>query len=246
MLSGMTSVERFKRFEPEAFDFFRRLARNNNREWFARNRRFYEEKLQAPMRALVYTIAEELAGTGLPLEPNPKTPVYRIYRDLRFARDKRPYFTFLSAVLYRNGNKTQPGVMYLHFAAEELFAAIGFWQPGSAFLTGWRTRMAGQPGEFREVLRKMQRAGFEIELTDSLKRIPRGFEAQAESPLSPYFSLKSFVVRRDITRKERHSAKLPVTLAKFAVQVRGLLEFGWEIPLPKASRKGMDGFQGSG
>jgi uncharacterized protein (TIGR02453 family) len=225
--SLLLEPKHFQGFAPEAFDFFRRLRRNNRREWFLKQKAAYESILVAPMKLLLRDIAERLAQARLPLAPNRKSPVLRIYRDIRFSNDKSPYKTLISASLYRDGSKINEGVLYISFSDKERFAAAGFWQPERPVLQSWRERMVARPKEFEAVHRAILQAGYDFEWTEALKRLPRGYDAHSESSIAKYLKLTSFIVVRPITSREATSPKLPAEVAKFAIQMKSLMEFGW-------------------
>jgi hypothetical protein len=76
----------------------------------------YEAEVLQPFRELILAVAATLGQGGLPLVGDPKQAIFRIYRDIRFSPDKRPYKTHAGAVLTRSGSKRNPGVLYLHVA----------------------------------------------------------------------------------------------------------------------------------
>lgn len=219
----------FEGFAPDALDFFRRLRRNNRREWFLKQKATYESTLVAPMTLLLEDVTARLEDAGIPLAPNRKSPVLRIYRDIRFSNDKSPYKTLISASLYPHGSKINEGVLYTSFSDKECYSASGFWQPERPVLHAWRQRIAAKPKEFQAIHRTIVNAGHDFYWKASLKRLPRGFDEFAESPIAKYLKLTSFIVLRDISNREVTSPKLAEALAKFGIQTRGLLEFGWSI-----------------
>ncbi len=150
----------FHGFEPDALKFFVRLKKNNDREWFLKNKPVYEEKILAPMKSLVYSLDDRLRQAGIPLRSNAKSPVSRIYRDLRFSPDKRPYQEFVSATLYVGGDKTKPGAVYIYFSPKESFVASAFWQPERPQLAAWRTYMTENPKVFLKVVEKLAAKGW--------------------------------------------------------------------------------------
>src|SRR5215467_7636823 len=81
----------FPDFPPEALQFFRGLARNNNREWFLPRKPLFEEKVKEPMRQLVDALNVELHDFAPEYETDPGKAIFRIYRDVRFSKDKKPY-----------------------------------------------------------------------------------------------------------------------------------------------------------
>src|SRR5262245_8963279 len=87
----------FPGFKPVAIDFLAELAQNNDRAWFQPRKSEYERLLKEPMEAFVAALAERFEAHRLPLHADPKTSIFRIYRDTRFAKDKSPYKTHLGA-----------------------------------------------------------------------------------------------------------------------------------------------------
>ncbi len=223
----------FAGFNPEAFTFLKKLAKNNQREWFLPRKPIFEEQLQKPMARLLFAIERELAKKKLPLAANPKSVLFRIYRDIRFSEDKSPYHTHVSGALSRNGKKDTPGMLYVHIGEKEQFAGIGFWQPERPALTNWRLSMQAAPKKFLEVVKQLKRKGLELSNTYSLKRMPRGFEALEKSPLAGFLRLQSFAVIRPITKAEVLSPDLPLQIARFALAAKPLLDYGWDLPEAK-------------
>ncbi len=112
------------------FDFFEELSRNNDREWFNANKKRYEKDVKEPFLRLVEAIVASLNDTepDLALIPS-KQMLFRINRDIRFSKDKRPYKEHMSASVGRFGTKDKlyPG-HYFHINVQETFLAGGaYW-----------------------------------------------------------------------------------------------------------------------
>ena len=223
----------FQGFTEDAFAFLKKLARHNDRDWFLPRKPLFEQQLQKPMAHLLYAIESELAQNKLPLATNPKSVLFRIYRDIRFSSDKSPYHTHVSGALYRNGRKNAPGALYVHIGAKEKFAGAGFWQPERPLLTNWRLRMQAEPAKFLEVIKQLKRKKLQISTSHRLQRMPRGFEALETSPLAEFLRLQSFVIMRPITDSEALSPNLPRHIARFAIDALPLLAYGWSVPEAK-------------
>lgn len=230
----------FPGFSHESLDFFRRLRKNNRREWFAKHRAEYGEGLLAPMKALVAAVEEECHKAGLPLIANRRSPVNRIYRDIRFSPDKSPYHTHIGALLSRDGSSKSPGVLYLHFSDTEAFVAAGFWQPEPELLQAWRTQITEKPGGFSGVVAQLKKNKLELTAAHSLRSMPRGYAHYAKSPLAPLLKLTSFTVIRKLTAKDLGSRSLPKTIAKFGVNASPLLQFGWTISAAAEKRRAQE------
>ena len=113
----------FSGFQPADLEFLRRLALNNDRDWFTANRATYDDRLKPALESLVAATTEAMAAQGVPLAGNPKKSLFRIHRDTRFSNDKRPYKAHVSATLTRTGpdgewRKLSPGMVYVHIEPE--------------------------------------------------------------------------------------------------------------------------------
>ena len=87
----------FAGFPPEAMEFLRGLARNNRREWFLPRKAVYETSVKQPMRELVTALNQALAGFAPEYATDPEKAIFRIYRDVRFSKDKKPYKEHIAA-----------------------------------------------------------------------------------------------------------------------------------------------------
>jgi len=108
----------FNGFAAADLAFLTGLAAHNEREWFTANRAVYDEGLKPTLSVLIDALNGELSARGLPLAGDPKKSVFRIHRDVRFSKDKRPYKTHVSATLTRDGQKLSPGLLYVHIEPE--------------------------------------------------------------------------------------------------------------------------------
>lgn len=108
----------FTGFAAADLAFLAGLAAHNDRDWFTANRAVYDERLKPTLAALIEALNEAFAARDLPLAGDPKKSVFRIHRDVRFSKDKRPYKTHVSATLTRDGAKLSPGLAYVHIEPE--------------------------------------------------------------------------------------------------------------------------------
>ena len=92
-----TSIDTFTGFKPEAIQFLADLAANNERDWFTPRKAEYERLLKGPLAALCVALDSEFRTRGIPLHADPAKSPFRIYRDVRFSKDKSPYKTAASA-----------------------------------------------------------------------------------------------------------------------------------------------------
>src|SRR5207244_531775 len=96
----------FRGFGQKALPFFRALDFHQDRDWFRDNRAIYDADVYEPLAALIATLSEACAARGLPLRGSPKGSIFRIHRDVRFSKDKRPYKAHAGALMTRSGTKT--------------------------------------------------------------------------------------------------------------------------------------------
>jgi uncharacterized protein (DUF2461 family) len=104
----------FEGFTLQELGFLADLSTNNNKEWFTEHRAVFDEGLKPAMGRLITSLSVEFAARDLPFAGDPKKSLFRINRDVRFSKDKRPYKTHISASLTRDGDTMAPGAVYVH------------------------------------------------------------------------------------------------------------------------------------
>ncbi len=170
-------------FSPEALKFLRGLARHNDRDWFEPRRHIYENEIKAPMLAVIDELNHALAEFAPDHVRPPHKAMMRIYRDTRFAADKRPYKTNVAAWWIRAGlEKTSGAGFYFHVSATETVIAAGIYMPTREQLLAIRRHIVDHHARLRALLndRKLLAAMSPLE-GDRLKRVPRGFCADLPS-----------------------------------------------------------------
>jgi len=219
----------FRGFGSQALPFLRALKENNERDWFAANKSIFQDECDTPLRELVVEVGRGLEAKGIPLAPMPKNPVFRIYRDIRFSHDKSPYKTNVGSALYREGDKSRPGLLYIHVEPGGSFLASGFYQPDPPLLKALRQGVADDPAGFGKVVKALEARGLKLGMGDPLARMPKGFEAFAESPFAEVIRFRSFVVSRPLTDEDLERRDLPSTVVTFAEEALPLLKFFWSL-----------------
>jgi uncharacterized protein (TIGR02453 family) len=224
------SSHKFSGFSPAALKFLRDLAKNNDRKWFVPRKQIYENELLEPLQALVSDATDALRKAKIKIGADPMRSTFRIYRDIRFSPDKRPYKTNLGAYLPPGGSHDEPGGLYVHIEPKKSFMAIAFHQLDKPVLLRWRTAMAKNPKRFQAVLRALERNGLKIsDEGDSLKRMPRTFEAYADSPIAKYFRLGSFTVGERLSDKDVTGSRIVDRMVALAKKAKPLLAYGHEL-----------------
>ncbi|MBV8244297.1 MAG: DUF2461 domain-containing protein [Candidatus Eremiobacteraeota bacterium] len=229
--------KRFDGFSPAALRFLRDLKKNNERAWFQARKERYETELLAPLQALTADLATALQKEKIPIAADPKRPTFRIYRDVRFSRDKSPYKTNLGTYLPYKGQRGAPGGLYVHIEPKESFAAVAFYELDRPLLERWRRAMAEDPKRFEKVLRALERNGAAIyEQENALKRMPRGFEAHAQSPIAQYFRYPSFTVSEELADADLGDRRLVARCVDLVRRARPLLDYGWAVLAARSSQ----------
>ena len=153
----------FSGFGPQAVPFFKALAFHQTKDWFEANRAIYEGEIKGPLGDLVEELAARFAKAKTPLKGDRKASLFRINRDVRFAKDKSPYKTNAGAVLSRTGAKNDPGMLYVHVAADGCFAAAGFYQPEPEALARLRAAIVRAPKAWKTMVAKLADGGLALD-----------------------------------------------------------------------------------
>lgn len=217
----------FRGFGSQALPFLTALRENNDRAWFTENKSIYQDECDAPLRELVREAGALLEAKGVPLAPQAKSPVFRIYRDVRFSKDKSPYKTNVGASLHREGDKSRPGLLYIHVEPGGSFVAAGFYLPEPPMLKALRSAIADDPAGFDKALKALASKGLAFGDGDPLARMPKGYEDFANSPHAALLRNRSFITARPLKDDDLERRDLPEVVARFAVDALPLLEFFW-------------------
>jgi uncharacterized protein (TIGR02453 family) len=208
-------------FTAASLGFLRALARNNRRDWFEAHRADYESAIRSPMRALVEEMDVRLAGLAPEIVGDPKRSIFRIYRDIRFSKDKSPYKTHAACWFYhrdashRVGQESHGGGagFYFQIAPRDSFLGGGIWMPPREALGKLRDAMAEKPAAFeRTVLgEKVRRRFGALDAEAVLKGVPRGYAP--DHPAARWLRYQSFTLGRPLTDAQVTGARLPALLA---------------------------------
>lgn len=181
--------------------FMEQLAQNNNKPWFEKNKDQYLAA-KADYEALVTAVVAGLAELDPVFkEVDAKKSIMRIYRDVRFSKDKSPYKSNLGAGFGMGGGKNVTGGYYLHVEPGKNFAGGGMWQPEGPVLKAIRQEIDYNFKEFGEIIndKKFKKLFKQIE-GDKLVKAPQGYTE--DNPALEYLRLKSFTVSTPITNEE--------------------------------------------
>jgi uncharacterized protein (TIGR02453 family) len=221
------SAPTFTGFGPEAIQFLADLAANNDRSWFQPRKGDYERLLKEPLGALITALAERFEARRIPLQADPTKSPFRIYRDVRFSKDKSPYKTNLGASFPWIGDEVEvdpdagprshssnvhSGGGYFHLSPGEIFVGGGIWHPEKPWLDAFRRGVVNDPTGLRKLAEEPRfREMFGSLSGDSLQRVPTGFPA--DHPEAELLKRKDVTFGRRLSDREAESPELPDLIA---------------------------------
>lgn len=185
------------------FQFLRDIARNNNREWFQANKERYEH---ARENVLEFTsrVLEGLSQIDPMIggDVQAKQCVLRIYRDIRFSKDKTPYKTNFGIGISPTAKNFKGPGYYLHLEPGQSFVTGGCWMPDSDLLKAIRQEIDYNFTDFHALLRKPDFESFfrDLDIEHKLKTAPKGYAS--DHPEIEYLKLKSFTASSDLTETQ--------------------------------------------
>lgn len=167
-------------FKRDLFQFLRDLRGNNNRDWFQRNKDRYETMVRDPVLRFIVDIGPRLKKVS-PYFVADASPtggsMMRIYRDIRFSKDKSPYKTAIGVHFrHEKGKEGATPAFYLHLEPDDSAIGAGIWRPEPRALTRIRDAIADGPKIWERAT-----SGREFRSTcgmagESLKRPPQGYD----------------------------------------------------------------------
>lgn len=195
----------------QTFAFLRSLAKHNDREWFQAHRDDYESYWLGPAIALVESIGPKLQriAPDVRVDPRVNGSIFRINRDIRFSKDKRPYKTHLDLFFpqSKSGDKSAPGYWF-RLAPEGVIVGLGMHAFDGPLLERYR-KAVGDPSagaRLAAAVAKVRRAGYEVG-GEAYKRVPRGFDP--DHPRAELLRHNSLWVGTELDVAEARSSKLP-------------------------------------
>jgi uncharacterized protein (TIGR02453 family) len=178
--------------------FLSDLSLNNNREWFNDNKERYLkvknefDRIVQHLIPLVHKIDPSIGS----LEPN--DCIFRIYRDVRFSKNKDPYKIHFGAYISKDGRKSKQAGYYLHIQPGHSFVAAGAYMPEPDILKEIRLEILDKTEDFKKIIyNKEFKKNFPKLEGEKLKTIPKGFPKDFED--AEFLKLKSFEVTHSIS-----------------------------------------------
>ncbi|MDO5663856.1 MAG: DUF2461 domain-containing protein [Bacteroidia bacterium] len=161
----------------QIFNFLAHLQIYNDRNWFNENKHEYneaKESFEVFINKLIVPLSQLDSSIGT---VSAADCIFRIYRDIRFSKDKTPYKTHFSAFIANGGRKTRMAGYYIHLQPDESFLAGGIYAPDPATLESIRNAIYHNPDKMRKILddKKFKKLFAEISNEDKLKNPPKGY-----------------------------------------------------------------------
>ena len=202
----------------EVLKFLNDLNSNNNRDWFNTNKKRYEDSLEQ-----IKSFTTELVELMNLHDKIENYRIFRIYRDIRFSKNKTPYKNNFVISLVREKPWLRGGY-YLHIKPSDSFSAVGFWQPDKNDLFRIRKEIEIDGKEFNDMISsKLIIKNWGNLVGDSLKTNPRGFSKDHE-----YISIlrkKSFLFKKSYSNKEVISKDFLSRLNEDFLDLRSFLDY---------------------
>ena len=207
------------------FDFLKSLKKNNNRDWFEKNK----EKYLAAKENVESFVGELIAGFTK-FEKNlaglqPKDCTFRIYRDVRFSKDKRPYKTNMGASINPGGKKMEVAGYYLHVEPGGSFLAGGRWMPSPDHLKMIRQEIDYNGKELNKILnaKDFKKYYGALDTEYKLSRPPKGYDKN--HPDIELLKMNSYIVWHPCNDKEMLSKNAVKEITKGARIMKPFLDF---------------------
>ncbi|MAG35345.1 MAG: TIGR02453 family protein [Dehalococcoidia bacterium] len=214
-------------FTPALFSFLRELRENNDREWFQVHKERYEGDVRDPLLRFIADFAPPLHEMSAHFVADPRPvggSLFRIYRDVRFSKDKSPYKTQAAAQFrHERGKDVHAPGFYLHLEPEEVFAGAGIWHPDTKSLTKIRDTIVANPAAWQRITSDDEFQRLCTLSGDSLKRAPKGFDP--DHPLIGDLKRKDFVTTTSFTEQDACSPDCIDQLAQSYRAAAPVVEF---------------------
>lgn len=210
---------------PATLDFLKNLKENNTREWFAEHKTTYEIA-KDNFKSFVDGLLKQLT----PLEEQfgvmkAEETMFRIYRDVRFSKDKSPYKTHWSAYFCKGGKNSELAGYYIHIEPDaNCFVGGGKWMPDGELLKKIRQEIDYNIDEFLQIIENADFKKYFGELEgDRLKTVPKGYAK--DHPHLSLIQLKSFIASSSFTEQEVLSENFDKLVIERFKAMRPLIDF---------------------
>ena len=218
----------FSGFPQDLFDFLSELKANNDRDWFNANKDRYRASVVGPMTEFISAMDEVLAKVSDCFLADPRPTggsMFRIYRDVRFSHDKRPYKEHAASHFRHIAGKDAhaPG-FYVHLEPDDVFFGGGIWHPPGPVLQRVREAIDEDADQWTGLTRSAAfKRRFGAVAGEGLKRPPRGFDPQ--HPCIEDLKRKSFFAMKHVDPELATTAKFLKEVERTFVAMGPFVEF---------------------
>lgn len=172
----------FGHFEPSLIKFLKDLQANNERQWFNDHKQQYEDFVRTPALAFIGEMDQWIRLISPHYEASTKKvggSLMRIYRDVRFSKDKSPYKTNVG-IQFRHevGKDVHAPGFYLHISPEDIFLGVGTWQPERNSLAAIRDHVVAKPGPYLDAIHHKPFTDYYQLEGSKLTRPPKGYDKE--------------------------------------------------------------------
>ena len=160
----MKSIEKFTGFTQETFNFFSDLKENNYKPWFEEHKLVYETEVLQPLKALAVAMTPAMYSIDSQMDLRPNKILSRIYRDIRFSKDKTPYKTHMWITFQRMVSDWEcfPG-FYMEICADTYQYGMGLWMAKKNTMDEFRAKIEYEPEQFQKMTENLiSKHGFAI------------------------------------------------------------------------------------
>lgn len=212
--------------QASTLDFLTQIDKNNNKNWFDANRKLYEnakldfEQFVSEIMAANIALIPELEGRKA------KDCIFRIFKDVRFSKDKLPYKNNFGAAFSKGEKKVHSAGFYVHLQpGNNSFVGGGIWMPEASLLKSIRQEIDYNYEEFESIINK---ASFKkifgtLSQEEKLKKCPKDYSE--DNPAIEYLKLKSFTVGTALSDKQMLAKDAVEKISKIFAEMKLLIEF---------------------
>ncbi|MCI0751776.1 MAG: DUF2461 domain-containing protein [Flammeovirgaceae bacterium] len=205
--------------------FLKSLAKNNNRDWFEKNKAKYLDA-KTGFEDFLETFHKELLKFDESLGSiNPRKQAFRIYRDVRFSKDKRPYKVNMGAGFSPKGKMEQEAGYYIHIEPGKSFVAGGMYMPNPENLAKIRQEIDYNADKLQKILKSAKFKKFfnGLDDFDRVKTAPKGYPK--DHPQIELLKNKSFIVSHPFTEAQVKDKKFAKNVAQVCQSIKLLNDY---------------------
>lgn len=189
-------MAKFSGFPIQTLMFLDKLEKNNNRDWFNKHKDQYESDVRTPALDFINAMADPIKKLSPHFRVEAKKvggSLMRVYRDTRFSSDKTPYKTNVGIQFrHEKGKDVHASGFYFHIDTEQVFLGAGIWHPDSPTLQKIRQQINKRQADWKKIISSKTLTKNWAQEGDSLKRPPRGYDA--DHPLIEEIKRKDFIL----------------------------------------------------